>query len=291
MTPEDKDTDIEDKERDALDPDDVGKSETELEATDKDGSTSDAEENAGDVETDPSKVINGLKKRIAKLTSAKNEGRAAQAERDALKVRLEAYERKERNAQAKIEAEERKKPEWQEAERERAAVRAAIDRAYGPGTSELLEEQRDERVLQKEQYALNAVTYLKTELEAHGLATDDKSVMRWERAIGSEIAEDTDLLGRFRRPASLQSAIKDAFTLVNEGLVSPAAQSTGGKAIERIERNKNAVLGGGRGGSNGGAPDIEWNPQPPKNLKGEQLEDWWKEQGTRLRMKLEAEQL
>lgn len=289
MATENETTDIEDLERDAKDQDDVGPSEAELEASDK-GSDPDAED-TGDVETDPSKVINGLKKRIAKLTSAKNEGRAAQAERDALKVRLEAYERRERAEQAKLEAEERKKPEWQEAERERAAVRAAIDRAYGPGTSDLLEEQREERALQKEQYALNAVTYLRQELEAHGLATDDKSVMRWERAIGSEIAEDNDLLGRFRRPATLQSAIKDAFTLVNEGLVSPAAQSTGGKAIERIERNREAVLGGGRGGSNGGAPDIEWNPQPPKNLKGEALEDWWKDQGTKLRMKLEAEQL
>lgn len=284
-----EDTDLDDKERDALDDEGVSKTEAELEAGDADGSP-DAED-TGDVETDPTKVIAGLKKRIAKLTAAKNDGKAAQAERDALKVRLAAYEREKRKEVEAQEAEERQTPEWQKAERERQAIRAAIDRAYGPGTSDLLEEQREERTLQKEQYALNAVNYLKAELEAHGLAADEKSIMRWERAIGSEIAEDPDLLGRFRRPATLQSAISDAFNLVNEGLVTPAAKTVGGRAIERIERNREAVLGGGRGGSAAGAPDIDWNPQPPKNLKGEALEQWWKDQGEKLRMRLEADQL
>lgn len=266
------------------------RSEADVEASDGSTDTTDAGD-TGDGDAAPQKIISGLKKRIAKLTAAKNEGRVAKAERDALQARLKAFEDAEaarKAAEAEIASQT---PAAIQAAERRRAIREAIDQAYGPGASEFLESQRDAQALQKEQYALNAINYLKAELEKNNLATDEKTLVRWERAIGSEIAEDSDLLARFRRPTTLQSAIADAFKLVNEGLVAPAAKTTTEKTGDRISRNRDAVLGGGRTSSSAGAPDIDWNPQPPKGLRGEQLEQWWKDQGEKLRLRLESEQL
>lgn len=282
----DKD-DTELKDRDDLD---EGVEQTEDELEGKAGDNPDAED-TGD-ETDPDKVIAGLKRRIGKLTAQKREAQARAEERDTLKARLAAYEAKEQEAAEQARRAKQSDPEWQKEEDARARIRAANDLAYGDGYSDEQLERRQERELQKEQYALNAVNYLRAELEEHGLPTDDKTVLRWERAIGSEVAEDSDLLGRFRRPATLQAAIKDAFALVNEGMVTPAVKVGGGKPIERIQRNREAVLGGGRrGGAIEGSPEPEWNPQPPKNLKGDDLVQWWKEQGEKLRARLEADSM
>lgn len=278
-------TDEDLKDREGVE-DDVEQTEDELEG--KAEGTRDADDTGE--ETDPDKVIAGLKRRIGKLTAQKREAQERAEERDALKARLAAYEAKEREAAVAARRAKQSDPEEVKLEEARARIRAANDLAYGEGYSEEQEERRAERQLQKEQYALNAVNYLKAELEEHGLPTDDKTVLRWERAIGSEVAEDAELLGKFRRPTTLQSAIKEAFEIVNEGMVSPAAKATGGKPIERIQRNRDAVLGGrSRSGAADSSPEPEWNPQPPKNLKGDDLVQWWKEQGEKLRARLEAE--
>lgn len=228
-------------------------------------------------EADPKRAVAGLRKRLAKLTAQRNSARADAAERNALAARVKAYEKRERDEEAKRVADQRNTPEGQKAEERRAAVRRTIDEAYGPGASEYLDEVREERQHRAEAYAQQGISYLRKELEDHGIVVTPETLVRYERAVGSEMAEDAQLLAAFRRPATQEAAIQDAFTRVRDGIVNPVLKQSGAKALARIDRNREAVLGsGGRTSSLAGTPEPDRDLSPPKDYKGN-LDDYWRE--------------
>lgn len=263
------------------------RSEDELEGREAKGEKETDEDRDADETGESGSKKSGFEKRIAKLSAQRRE---ATRERDALAARVAAYEKKERDAAAAADAAKRRTPEGLKLEERRQAVRNTIDETYGPGTSDILEEQRQERQLQKEQYAMNGITFLKAELEDHGLKVDDKMLVRWEHAVGSELAEDPQLLAAFKRPATQKAAIEEAVNRVRDGLVNETNRQLGGKMLERIERNRNAVLGGR---TPAGAAESQPLPdnyvaKPPKNATPAQLEEFWSNHRDQLWKKLQA---
>lgn len=227
-------------------------------------------------EADPKRAVVGLKKRLAKLTAQRNSARAEAEERKALKLRVDAYEKRERDAEEAKKRAERATPEGQEAEKRRRAVRETIDETYGQGTSTYLDDRREAEQRAAEQYAMNGISYLRSELEDHAIKVDDETLIRWERAVGSEMAEDPALKAAFRTPATQKQAIAEAFNRVRDGLANPILKDRGAKPLERLQRNREAVLGGGRNtGAVAGAPEPEREFTPPVGLKGRALEQWW----------------
>lgn len=230
-------------------------------------------------EADPKRAVVGLKKRIAKLTAQRNSARTEAAERKALEARVAAFEKRERDAVEARKRAERATPEGQKAEAEKRAVRDAIDKAYWPGYADQQEqaalERREAEQRAAEEYAMKGISYLKSELEDHGIAVDDKKLVGWERAVGSEIAEDPELKAAFKRPATQEGAIKEAFRRVSDGIANPILKDRGAKPLERIQRNREALLGTSTPGAVAGTPEPEFNLKPPKELKGRALDQWW----------------
>ncbi len=228
-------------------------------------------------EADPKRAVVGLKKRLAKLTAQRNAARTEASERNVLKAKLEAYEKRERDAARAIDEARRRTPEAQKAEERRQAIRDALDEAYGPGYSDVQDEQRAVVQMQREKHAQDGISFLKSELEDHGITTDEATVVRWERAVGSELQEDPDLLNAFRRPASQRKAIAVAFERVRDGLANPVLKQQGAKPLARIQRNREAVLGGGQNrGTIAGTPEPEVDYLAgAKGLKGRALDDYW----------------
>lgn len=252
---------------------DASQSEAELEGQEQRADEDRAADDTGD--GDDAKDSAGFKKRVSKLTAQR---RRAESERDAARTELAAYKRKEREAAEAAKREREATPEGKKAEERRAAIRATIDEAYGEGASDILDEQREERQLRREKYAMEGLSYLKSELTDHGVAVDDATVLRWEHAVGSELQEDPQLLAMFKRPSTQEQAIKEAFNRVAQGLVNPILKQKGGKELTRIERNRAAFLGSGRneGGADASPPVADdYEAKPPKNLKGQALSDWW----------------
>lgn len=241
-------------------------------------------------EADPKRAVAGLRKRLAKLTAQRNSARADAAERNALAARVKAYEKRERDEAAREQEAKRNTPEGQKAEERRAAVRRTIDEAYGPGASEYLDEIREERQHRAEAYARDGISFLRSELEDHGIAVTDETLVRYERAVGSEMAEDATLLAQFRRPATQKVAIQEAFARVRDGIVNPVLKQSGAKALARIDRNREAVLGsGGRAASLAGTPEPDRDLSPPKDFKGN-LDDYWREVKEKEWKRLSAEE-
>lgn len=286
--PINKNTDDEtlDLERDAQGDEGVSeRSESEIEGRDA-ASTRDADD-TGDEGEGRENV--GFKKRISKLTAQK---RKTEEERDALRVRLEAFEAKEREAAARRRAQEEATPAAIKQRERREAIRELMDEAFGEGYSAMQDESRTEKDLQKEQYALNAVSYLRSELEDHGVPMNDETLVRWERAVGSEIQEDPALLRAFRRPSTQQDAITEAVNRVRDGLMNPILKSREAKPLERIERNRSAVLGSGRGKGGGEAetpfPD-DYVAKPPKGASQAEQEAFWQNHRDEMWRKLNAQ--
>ena len=269
------------------------RSETEIEGVEAgsgdEGGEGEGEDDGGEGDV-PSGAPKGFKKRIAKLTAQRN---AERKEREALAARLAAFEAKERKAEEDRRATEAATPEGLKASERRKAIREAIDEAYGPGTSDFIEREKTESVQERnarrEEYALKGVSYLQNELEDHGIDVTDERLVRWERAIGSELQEDAALHAMFLKPATQKDAIAEAFKRVRDGLANPAIEQQGGKPLARIERNRSAVLGSGRG-PNGGTEGIPipdgYVAKPPKDLTGEALTAWWKNHGENMWEKL-----
>lgn len=231
-------------------------------------------------EADPKRAVVGLRKRMAKLTAQRNAARAEAEGRNADRARLAAYEAKERDAEKAKKDAERNTPQGQEAEKRRAAVRDTIDETYGPGTSDYLERRRGEESERDEQareeFAMQCASHLRSELEDHGIKTDKATLIRWERAVGSELAEDAELLAAVRRPTSRKEAIAEAVDRVRNGLVNPILTDRGAKPLERIQRNREAVLGGGSSrGTMAETDEPAFDLTPPKGLHGRDLENWW----------------
>lgn len=276
-----KNTDEDDLDSAKGDQDVSNRSEDEIEgrkaAEGDEGGERDADDTGDDA--DPARAVVGLKKRLAKLTAQRNEARSKAQERDALATELADYKRKERESAERRKAAERATPEGQQAEAEAQAVRARIDQVYGPGTSDFLASRSESQSVEREAYAHNGVSYLKAELEDHGIVADNTMLVRWERAVGSELAEDEALLKAFRRPATQQAAIAEAFNRVRDGLANPVLKMQGAKPLARIERNRQAVLGGGRGnGPIAEIPEPTFDLKPPKELRGRELDQWWTDQ-------------
>ena len=272
----DRDEDAAERERDADAPGGASeRSESDVEGAEG-ASTRDADD-TGDEGSD--RESSGFRKRVSKLTAQRRE---AEKERDAALTELNAYRAREREAKREAKEAEAATPAGMKLAERRALIRQANDAAYGDGYSDWVERERyereQERNLQKEQYALNGVSYLKSELEDHGVPVDDRALVRWERAIGSELAENVELLAKFRRPATQREAIREAVELVRDGLANPLIKQRGGQPLERIERNRNAVLGSGRS-QGGGDPDQEFGEdyvaKPPKGSTPEQEAAYW----------------
>lgn len=280
---------LRDADLDGGDADVSGRSEAEIEGHKAEDAREDSEEQreADDTGDADSRDSAGYRKRIAKLTAQRNEARAKAQERDVLAARVRAFEQRELDRVEKERAEARATPEGQKAAERRQAIREALEEGMGPGTLEDIAELRAERQARREQYALQGISYLRSEMEDHGLVVDDESLLRWERSVGSELAEDPTLHGAFRRPASQQSAIQEAFKRVRDGLANPAIKQQGGRPLERIDRNRQAVLGSGS--RNEGVALPEHDPKPPKGLTGRPLQEWWDGQRDKLWAQLTAD--
>lgn len=273
---------------------DTKRSESEIEGREAaDSGKDDTERDADDTGDVPAaKESVGFKKRLAKLTAQRNNDRK---ERDVLAARVAAYEAKERETSERQQKAERETPEGQKAAERRIAIRAAIDETYGPGTSEFIESEKVERIsernLQREQYALNGISHLRSELEDYGIAVNDHILVTYERSVGSELQEDPELLAMFKRPATQREAIAEATKRVIEGLTNPAIKQQGGRPLARIERNRSAVLGAARSqsGADEGSPYPEdYEAKPPKGLKGNEVDEWWQNHREQMWKKLSA---
>jgi len=245
---------------------------SELDDDDEEGKEQRAADDTGDA--DPAKAVVGLRKRLAKLTAQRNQARDRAAERDALADKVAAYEKRERDAEEMLEAARRRTPEGQKAEERRRAVRDTIDEAY-PGASDYLDSVQEERHLRIAKYAQDGISYLKSELADHGIEATPETTIRYERAVGSEMAEDPELLAAYKHPATQKDAIVEAFSRVRDGIVNPVLKQRGAKALARIERNREAVLGSGDRGAMSGTPEPEFDLKPPKGLQGRELDEWW----------------
>jgi len=280
---------IKDTDREGGDDDASERSEAEIEGRKTEDASEDSDEqrDADDTGDADSKDSAGYRKRIAKLTAQRNEARSKAQERDALVARVRAYEQRELDLVEQQRKEKAATPEGQKAAERRQAIREALEEGMGPGTLDDIAELRAERQSRRESYALQGISYLRSELEDHGLAVDETSLVRWERAVGSELAEDATLHGAFRRPASQQAAIQEAFKRVRDGLANPAIKQQGGKPLERIDRNRQAVLGSGS--RNTGVTEPDHDPKPPKGLTGRPLQEWWDGQRDKLWAQLTAD--
>jgi len=256
------------------------RSEREIEAgaageldNERDGDERDADD-TGDA--DPARQVVGLRKRLAKLTAQRNKAREAVTERDALATKVAAYEQREREAERMLEEAKRRTPDGLKAEERRRAVRETLDEAYYPGYSDDQDAQAYERQLRAEKHAQDGISYLRSELDDHGVSYDNDTLIRWERAVGSEMAEDPELLAAFKRPATQKIAIEEAVNRVRDGIVNPVLKQSGAKQLARIERNREAVLGGGQNrGTVAETPEPKFDLTPPKDLTGRALEAWW----------------
>jgi len=270
------------------DDDGVGKrSEADIEGRKADGADDDGEQDrdaddTGDAKSDDAV---GFRKRLAKLTAQRNDARQKAADREVLAARVRAYEQRELDQVTKQEKERSKTPEAMKAEERRQAIREMLEEGIGRGALDDIAELRAERQTTKEAYAHQGISYLKSELEDHGIVITDNAMLRWERAVGSELAEDASLHAAFRRPGSQQAAIQEAFKRVRDGLANPAIEQQGGKPLERIERNRQAVLGSG---SRDSIAEPTHDPKPPKNLSGRALQEWWATQRDKLWAELNA---
>lgn len=242
------------------------------EGSDDDGGTRDADDKG-----DPQRAVTGLRKRIQKLTVQRNQSRAEAIELKAAQTELKRYKDAEAAARRSIEETERNTPEGQKREDEAAAIRAAIDRTYGSGTSSRLDRHAEVESQQRAAHAEKAREYLREELEAHNIKASPEAMLRWERSIGSELDADEDVASAFRHPASLKDTIATCVDRIRDGLVNPALESTGAEKLKRIERKREAVLGGGTR-KEGAAPSEEPNFdfKPPENATPEQLETFWR---------------
>lgn len=231
-------------------------------------------------EADPKRAVVGLKKRLAKLTAQRNSARVEASERKALEARVAAYEKRERDVVEARKRAERATPEGQKAEERKRAVHATLDEAFYPGYSAQQEAaalaQRETEDRANAQYGMQGISYLQTELADHDIPANAATIVRWERAIASEVAEDTQLLAAYRDPTSQKAAIQEAFNRVRDGLANPILKDRGAKPLARIERNRQAVLGGGQNrGAVAGTPEPEVDLTPPKELKGRALDQYW----------------
>lgn len=231
-------------------------------------------------EADPKRAVVGLKKRLAKLTAQRNSARAEASERKALEARVAAYEKRERDEEEARKRAARATPEGQKAEERRRAVRETLDEAFYPGYSEqqataaLAQREAEQRA--NDHHAMQGISYLRSELEDHDIKVDDETLIRWERAVSSELAEDAELRAEYRAASTQKKAIQDAFERVRDGLANPILKDRGAKPLARIERNREAVLGGGRNaGAVAEAPEPKFDLTPPKGLTGRDLEIWW----------------
>lgn len=267
------------------------RSESEIEGGDtRDASAEDdsGERDADDTgESRSGKESSGFKKRISKLTAQK---RTVEQERDALAARVAAFEQKERARQEQERRAKEATPEGQKSIARREQIRAINDEAYGEGYSDWVERERAEREAererQKEEYALKGVSYLQSELEDHGIAVDERTLVRWEHAVGSELAEDPQLHAAFRRPATQQKAIQEAFNRVRDGLANPAIKQQGGKPLERIDRNRGAVLGGRQAETSTEPFPEDYTAKPPKNATADEQARFWEEHRDKMWKKL-----
>jgi hypothetical protein len=261
------------------------RSERDIEASAADGDESDDEgdgegdegERDADDKGDPQRAITGLRKRIQKLTAQRNQSRSEAAELKAAKAELQRYRDAEAAARREREEAERNTPEGRKREDEAEAIRAAIDRAYGPGTSARLDRQHEIEAQQRAAHAEKAREYLRDELEAHGIKATPEAMLRWERSIGSELDADEEVAESFRHPATLKDTIEKCVDRIRDGLVNPALESRGAEKLKRIERKREAVLGGSSR-KEGSAPSEEPNFdfKPPENATPEQLENFWR---------------
>lgn len=277
---EDEDKDLES--RDGVEGEERSEQEIEgVEGARADSSDDDSgERDADDTgESKSGKESVGFKKRVSKLTAQRRE---AEKQRDAALAKLRSYEEKERQEAERQRRADEATPEGQKRLARREQIRAINDEAYGEGYSDWVERERmerhAERERQKEEYALRGISYLKSELEDHGIAVDDKSIIRWERAVGSELAEDPVLAAAFGRPATQQKAIEEATKRVIEGLANPAIKQQGGQPLKRIERNRNAVFSGNANAQSEQQPfPDDYVAKPPKNATPEQQAQFWVE--------------
>jgi len=265
------------------------------EAGDEDSDDGEGKRAADDKgEADPERIIKGLRKRTAKLAKQRDKARADAAERDALAAELAAYKKRDEDAKRMLEEARRRTPEGMQAEERRRAVRATIAEAYGEEGDEVLSSARSNRErdeLIKEQYAMQGVAYIREELESHDVKPEtDTQLLRWERAIGSELEEDAELLARYKRPSTQKAAIEEAFARVRTSFANPILKTQGAKPLERIQRNREALLSGGSNrGSVAEAPEPVFDLTPPKELSGPALTEWWREARNRYRSSLPSE--
>lgn len=268
----------------------AGKSDDE-----RQGKQDERDASADELGDDPAKLkraVEGLMKRLRKVTGQRNDARKNAGEIAALKSEIAKLSAR-REEQQPAREQPAKKEEQPDVEKARNSVREAL-RLVGV-TPEKIEQIIERQDQQDADLAARdteeARGFLRDEMDAHNLnAKDGKLFKRWEFATGSEIAEDPRLLAAYRDPSTRRAAIRVAFERVRDGLANSSLEALGvDKRLTRIEKNREKVLGGGRGSAteNVGEPEPL---TPPANLKGDALNEWWKEQVRKTVASLSAEE-
>jgi hypothetical protein len=130
-------------------------------------------------------------------------------------------------------------------------------------------------------------------MEDYGIPVSDRTLVSYEKAVGSELQEDAELLAAFKRPSSQKEAIAEAMKRVVDGVANPILKQRGADPLKRIERNRNAVLGSARSqsGAEEGSPYPEnYTAKPPKNATPAEAEEFWRSHRDKMWEKLNARQ-
>lgn len=251
---------------------------------DDEGKTDERDASADQLGDDPVKLkraVEGLTKRLKKVTGQRNSAREQAGEIAALKAEIAKLSARREEGTAREQRSNTPAKEEVNEEKARASVIAAL-KLVGLSPEQIqqvIDRQEEQDAAAEARDTEEARGFLRDEMEAHGLDSKDaKLFKRLEFSTGSEMFEDKKLLAAYRDPSTRRAAIRVAFERVRDGLTGPVLASLGvDKRLQRIERNKDKVLGGNRQSATADVGEPE-QLTPPPNLKGDALADWWKAQ-------------
>lgn len=213
---------------------------------------------------------------------------------DELKAKLAKaaeYEKYEREVadQEKREADEARRKAGQPTDEElNASFDKALERRFGKGAPQDFERFRDTVQRDVQRTVSASLDHIRTFLSDHKLPTDDKSVERWSRHVGTEFKYDDELGDSFRDPVTQKTALDTALKRVAGELIDPALAAAGASKLETFRKRREAApSSAGRGAQ---APAVDENEEftPPKNLTDPvKRQRWWDNLMARKRRELD----
>lgn len=162
----------------------------------------------------------------------------------------------------------------QAADRRANAFRAVMDETFGEGTSARFSDFQESQRMQVLAHAKQGAEYLKEWMDDHGLPTDSKNVVEWERRIGDELRADEALLSSFYNPVAQRKAVEDAADRLLGAVVNPSLAAVGAGKLIGGQRRRAAALGSARAST---PAAFEQDLEPPKDMTDpEKRADWWR---------------